>query len=199
MKTENIYLIWAHPRADSLTARVVEEMQEQAALDGNSTTTLDLYRRGFDPVLGTEDEPAWDDSTKRHSPEVHRLFAELQGKDTLVVVFPVWWYSFPAIIKGYMDRVWNHGLAYGDGHRLPAKKIHWVGLVGGSEERFARRGWLTNMTDFFNGIGGYLGIEDTKVTFLYNTIGVEEDIVDCDRHFQSLFAEARGVVSGLAA
>src|ERR1700712_2373929 len=65
MKTENIYLIWAHPRADSLTARVVEEMQEQAARDGNSTTTLDLYRRGFDPVLGTEDEPAWDDSTKR--------------------------------------------------------------------------------------------------------------------------------------
>jgi putative NADPH-quinone reductase len=95
--------------------------------------------------------------------------------------------------------VWNHGLAYGEGHRLPARKIHWVGLVGGSEERFARRGWLANMTDFFNGIGGYLGIEKTEVTFLYNTIGVEEDIVDRERHFENLFAEARGVVSGLAA
>src|SRR3954470_16176757 len=102
MKTESIYFIWAHPRADSLTAQIVEEMQGQAARDGMSTTTLDLYRSGFDPVLGTEDEPDWNDSTKRLSPEVHRLFGELEGKDTLVVVFPVWWYSFPAIIKGYM-------------------------------------------------------------------------------------------------
>ena len=42
------------------------------------------------------------------------------------------------------------------------------------------------------------GVEDTKITFLYNTIGVEEDITDRDSHYQSLFAIAREVIDETA-
>lgn len=128
MKSEKMYIVWAHPRADSLTAHIVEAMQSQAARHAIDVTTLDLYRRGFNPVLDVEDEPDWENPNKQYSPDVHQLYSELEGHDTLVVVFPLWWYSYPAMIKGYMDRVWNHGLAYG-GKGFPAKK-NSLGGVG---------------------------------------------------------------------
>ncbi|MGC6744074.1 NAD(P)H oxidoreductase [Escherichia coli] len=96
-------------------------------------TELDLYRRNFNPVMTPEDEPDWKNMDKRYSPEVHQLYSELLEHDTLVVVFPLWWYSFPAMLKGYIDRVWNNGLAYGDGHKLPFNKVRWVALVGGDK------------------------------------------------------------------
>jgi putative NADPH-quinone reductase len=195
MKSENIYMVWTHPRADSLTAQVVQEIQGRAEHYGMKVATLDLYRSGFKPALNVEDEPDWDNPNKVYSPEVHRLFGELEGNDTLVMVFPLWWYQMPAMLKGYMDRVWNHGLAYG-GKGLPVKKIRWVVLVGGSESGFEKFGWKSNMTDFFNGVGSYLGGKETEIDFLYNTVGVEEDIVD--GHYQQLFAQVRGVVDELA-
>jgi|SRR5471030_441319 len=197
MKSEKMYIVWAHPRTDSLTAQMVEAIHTQAEHHGISVSTLDLYRSGFNPVLGVEDEPDWNNPDKRYSPEVHRLFSELEGKDTVVVVFPLWWYSFPAMIKGYLERVWNFGLAYG-GKGFPAKKVCWLALVGGSEAGFEKYGWKKNMTDYLQGAGSYLGIKESSLDFLYNTIGVEEDITDRESHYQKLFAQARGVVDKLA-
>lgn len=174
MKLNNIYFIWAHPRPDSLTAQVVGEMQSEAARQGYNVSSLDLYRSHFDPLLRGEDEPDWDNPQKTYSEEVHRLFNELEDKDTLVLVFPVWWYAFPAMLKGYLERVWNYGLAYGAGSGLKDKKIRWLALVGGSQSGFIKYGWEKNMTDYINGSMAYLGVEDARIDFLYNTIGVEE-------------------------
>ncbi|WP_435955783.1 NAD(P)H oxidoreductase [Dryocola sp. BD626] len=195
MKSENMYIVWAHPRVDSLTAQVVKEIQGEAQEQGTKVSTLDLYRIGFNPALGVEDEPDWSNPDKQHSPEVHRLFNEMAQNDTVVLVFPVWWYSFPAMLKGYLDRVWNHGLAYG-GKGFPARRVHWVALVGGSEEGYVKYGWEKNMSDYLTSAGGYLGIAETKITYLFNTIGVEEDITDSQQHYQKLFAQARAAVTG---
>ncbi|WP_336818990.1 NAD(P)H oxidoreductase [Cedecea sp. MMO-103] len=197
MKSENMYIVWAHPRSESLTAQVVQEIQGEAAECGINVSSLDLYRSGFNPALGMEDEPDWNNPQKQYSPEVHRLFGELEDKDTVVIVFPVWWYSFPAMLKGYLDRVWNFGLGYGPGSTLGNKKIRWVALVGGSQAGFVKYGWEKNMADYIHGSMGYLGVEDAKIEFLYNTIGVEEGIGDSDAHYQQLFAQARGIVADL--
>lgn len=199
MKTENIYLIWAHPRSHSLTAQVAAEIRKEAGKQGMQVTALDLYHQGVDPVLREADEPDWANVQKRYSPDVHQLFSQMAGHDTAVIVFPVWWYSFPAMLKGYFDRVWNYGLAYGDGSSLPFKKVRWVALVGGSEDRFIRHGGHKIMTDYLDVAMTYLGLEDSCVTFLYNTIGVEEDIIDAQRHYQQLFAQSRDVVIALTA
>ena len=116
MKTNNIYLIWAHPRHDSLTGQVVKEITQQATAQNIAVKELDLYRAGFDPVLNVVDEPDWANPQKEYAPEVHQLFSEMQGHDTAVIVFPVWWYSFPAMLKGYLARVWDYGLVYGSGN-----------------------------------------------------------------------------------
>jgi putative NADPH-quinone reductase len=195
MKTKNLYMIWAHPRTDSLTARVVEEMQGQAAEHGIKVTNLDLYRSNFEPVLAEADEPDWNNAAKQYSEDIHHLYSELQANDTVVMAFPVWWFSFPAIMKGYIDRVWNNGLAYGDGSTLKGKKFRFVALVGGTQSTHQKYGWEKNMTDYALGMMSYLDIDDTKIDFLYNTLGLEEE-VRAD-HFQQLFAQARGIVSDL--
>jgi putative NADPH-quinone reductase len=195
MKTEKLYMIWAHPRTTSLTTRVVEEMQGQAAEDGIKVTNLDLYRSHFDPVLAEADEPDWNDAAKQYSADIHRLYAEVEANDTVVMVFPVWWFSFPAIMKGYIDRVWNNGLAYGDGSTLKGKKFRFIALVGGTQATHEKYGWEKNMTDYAIGMMKYLEVEDTKIDFLYNTLGLEEE-VRAD-HFQQLFAQARGIISDL--
>lgn len=197
MKNKNMYIIWAHPRRDSLTAQVVQEIQGEAARQGINVSSLDLYRSGFDPVLREEDEPDWNNPQKIYSPEVHRLFSELEDKDTVVLVFPVWWYGFPAMLKGYLERVWNYGLAYGEDCALKNKKIRWLALVGGSQAGFIKHGWEKNMTDYIKGGMGYLGVEDAKIDFLYNTIGVEEGIDDRESHYQKLFTQARGIVDSV--
>ncbi len=98
-------------------------------------------------------------------------------------------------MKGYIDRVWNNGLAYGDGSTLKGKKFRLVALVGGTQSTHQKYGWEKNMTDYALGMMSYLDIDDTKIDFLYNTLGLEEE-VRAD-HFQQLFAQARGIVSDL--
>ncbi len=109
MQSERIYLVWAHPRHDSLTAHIADAIHQRAMERKIQVTELDLYRRNFNPVMTPEDEPDWKNMDKRYSPEVHLLYSELLEHDTLVVVFPLWWYSFPAMLKGYIDRVWIMG------------------------------------------------------------------------------------------
>ncbi|MWN90498.1 NAD(P)H oxidoreductase [Gilliamella sp. Pra-s65] len=194
MKTNNLYIIWANPREDSLTANIVKEMNNQAIKQGIEVTNLDLYRCNFDPVLREEDEPEWENPTKQYSAEVRRLFAELDNKDTIVIVFPVWWYSFPAILKGYFERVWNYGLAYGEGSKLKVEKIRFVALVGGTKAGFLEYGWEQHMTDYVMKGMHYLQVNDIKIDFLYNTIGLEN--VDED-HYQRFFEQARNIISEL--
>lgn len=149
MQSERIYLVWAHPRHDSLTAHIADAIHQRAMERKIQVTELDLYRRNFNPVMTPEDEPDWKNMDKRYSPEVHQLYSELLEHDTLVVVFPLWWYSFPAMLKGYIDRVWNNRLAYGDGHKLPFNKVRWVALVGGDKESFVQMGWEKNISDYW--------------------------------------------------
>ena len=125
MQSERIYLVWAHPRHDSLTAHIADAIHQRAMERKIQVTELDLYRRNFNPVMTSEDEPDWKNMDKRYSPEVHQLYSELLEHDTLVVVFPLWWYSFPAMLKGYIDRVWNNGL--GNVEKIELLPYHELG------------------------------------------------------------------------
>lgn len=192
------HLIWAHPRRDSLTARVVAALKEEAATRDIEVIELDLYRSGFDPVLREADEPDWADPDKAYSPQVVEMAASLAAADVAIVVFPVWWYGLPAMLKGYIDRVWNYGLVYGADKRLPWSSVRWVALVGGSQHNFEKRGHHTRLTELLvSGIAGYCGVQDSLVTYLYNTLGYEEHTDDLARHHQALIESCRSVVAGL--
>ncbi|MOA52701.1 Glutathione-regulated potassium-efflux system ancillary protein KefF [compost metagenome] len=57
-----------------------------------------------------------------YSPEVEAEMERMKKHDALAYVFPVWWYNLPAMLKGYIDRVWNNGFAYGS-NKLHHKKV----------------------------------------------------------------------------
>jgi len=104
----------------------------------------------------------------------------------------------PAILKGYFDRVWNYGLAYGRGQRIPARSIRWISLVGGAQDKFETQSKDAYMNDLLTSMALYGGIEDSKVEYLYNTIGVEEDIQNPGEHHKQLIEQAKKVVVSLA-
>lgn len=114
----------------------------------------------------------------------------------MIFVFPVWWFSVPAILAGYIDRVWNNGIAHGGGRRLPFNTVRWIAIAGESEAAFTKRGLEKSMEHQLNiGIGGLCGATDSQVEFLYNALG--ENIDDLLAHHDVLTEQARGAVRQL--
>jgi NAD(P)H dehydrogenase (quinone) len=165
------HLVWAHPRFDSLTAEIVAEVRAMLADRSFEVDELDLYRSGFDPVLHEPDEPDWDNPHKSYSPIVEELAGRAQSADVIVVVFPLWWYAMPAMLKGYIDRVWNHGQMYGDTANVRASAVLWVTLAGLDRLSLDKRGHIDALERQLNdGIATYCGIETSRTLFLDDTI-----------------------------
>lgn len=99
-----VHVIYAHPLKDSLAARLHETVVESLKTAGHEVDDLDLYAEGFDPVLSAEDRSEYHDiaiNRSRVQPYVERLMAA----DAVVLCHPVWNFGWPAIMKGYFDRV----------------------------------------------------------------------------------------------
>lgn len=191
-----VQVVWAHPRQDSLAAGVVADVRqviEQHRLDAD---VLDLYRLGFDPVLSQADEPDWEDLDKVYDPETMELIGRTENADAIVFVFPVWWYSFPAVMKGYIDRVWNYGRFYGDGRRIGIDSVLWIGLAGDTQHAFRKRNYDRMMEHYLNvGIAGYCGFSDSRVELLFDTFGDHVD--DAEAHTVALREQAGEAVTAM--
>jgi NAD(P)H dehydrogenase (quinone) len=103
-------VIVAHPRLDSLTMCLAHTYVAQLEALGHPHTLYDLYRMGFDPVL-TVAEMA--QATIYTCPaEVLQAQEDLENADVITVIYPLWWLSMPAILKGYIDRIFARDFAY---------------------------------------------------------------------------------------
>jgi NAD(P)H dehydrogenase (quinone) len=178
-------LVVAHPRPRSLTFAAAEAFAAELARVGMPVEWADLVAEGFDPVVGPPDEPDWADPGKVYSPAVCAEMARIERNEATVIVFPVWWWSVPAILKGWIDRVWNHGWAYG-GHSYPHRRVWMIGIAGTSQDAYAKRGYDTAIrTQLEVGVLEYCGVEERRLELLYGAIESE--------------AQARAVITGAAA
>ncbi|MYV99561.1 NAD(P)H oxidoreductase [Streptomyces sp. SID3343] len=172
-------LVVAHPRSDSLTAKIAARAHDRLVAAGHTVDVLDLRAEGFDPRMTPADEPDWSDRDKRYSPQVRAHMGRVEAADTIVVVFPVWWFGLPALLKGWIDRVWNHGFAYGRSRpRLAGKRMQWIGLAGYSSEHFAEGGWDDLIDRRLRvGISNFCGIEDAHVHLVHDSVatGAHDD------------------------
>ncbi|SDJ19549.1 NAD(P)H oxidoreductase [Alteribacillus bidgolensis] len=168
-----ILTVVTHPRENSLTFKVADHFVQGLKDAGHETEILDLYRSGFNPVLWEEDEPEWSADHQEYSPEVEMEMERMKRHDSLAFVFPLWWWSMPAMLKGYIDRVWNWGFAYGPG-KLDHEKVLWLSLAGAPIERFEKRQYDNMMTRYFNvGLADYCGIQNSQFELFYETINVQ--------------------------
>lgn len=128
-------VVVAHPRPDSLTAHIAALTARRLTAAGYRIDLLDLHAEGFDPRMTADDLPEWGNRDKIYSAEVEDHMRRVLAADIIVAVFPVYWVQVPAILKGWIDRVWNYGFAYGRSKpRLAGKRALWLGLAGAAHD-----------------------------------------------------------------
>lgn len=117
-------LVTAHPLAESLNARLAAHVEGDARALGWQVTRRDLYP-GFDPRLTPEERAGYYATPPATLAEEKRELSEAQ---VLILVFPTWWSGFPAILKGWFDRVWTPGVAFDHTPDLGAMRPRLSGL-----------------------------------------------------------------------
>ncbi|GAE29925.1 NAD(P)H oxidoreductase [Halalkalibacter hemicellulosilyticus] len=173
-----VLTVVTHPRSDSLTFEVAHSFIKGLKDAGHETEIFDLYRSGFDPVLREKDEPDWKATEQSYSPDVEAEMKKLNEYDALAFIFPLWWWSMPAMMKGYIDRVWNYGFAYGLG-KLQHSHVLWLSLAGAPIERFEKRKYDHMITHYFNvGLADYCGIPHSTFELFYETVNVKSGYVE---------------------
>jgi NAD(P)H dehydrogenase (quinone) len=129
----NCLLVLAHPTEDSLCGHLAQEVHTHLGRKGYNITVKNLYKEQFNPVLSAVERASYYDKSFDAS-ELKGDIEQLTQTDSLVLVFPTWWFGFPAILKGWFDRVWAPGYAYNHASDLGAitpclKKLKEVRVV----------------------------------------------------------------------
>ncbi|MFD6417482.1 NAD(P)H oxidoreductase [Streptomyces sp. NPDC060194] len=167
-RSRTALVVIAHHRTDSLTAHTGRTAAARLEAAGYRVDLLDLHAEGFDPRMGTADQPDWSDRDKAYSDEVRAHMRRILDADAVVAVFPVYWQSVPAILKGWIDRVWNYGFAYGRSRpRLAGKRMLWLGLAGAtSDDPFVEGMHAVLEAQLSEGIALYCGFSRSAVGLL---------------------------------
>jgi NAD(P)H dehydrogenase (quinone) len=104
-------VVVAHPVADSFTMALVRAYAASLEGLGHSQRTYDLYRMGFNPVMAAQ-ELAPISAAHPASADVAQAQDDIRAAAVLTVVYPLWWLSMPAMMKGFVDRIFARGFAY---------------------------------------------------------------------------------------
>ncbi|VFS64819.1 Glutathione-regulated potassium-efflux system ancillary protein kefF [Raoultella terrigena] len=140
-------IVVSHPLPDSLTHSVATAIAQGIAESDpqNSSELADLTQEGFNPTFTAEDMAAFH-LTGATPAEVVAEQSRIDKADALVLVFPVYWWSMPGLLKGWIDRVFSNGWAYeetADGNvvkKLGRLRVHLVALGAASQKnlRYSR-------------------------------------------------------------
>jgi NAD(P)H dehydrogenase (quinone) len=168
-----LLVVFAHPERSSFTGAVLDRFVDGACAAGHDVDVLDLYRSGFDALLRSEDYAQFSGGSM--PADVRAEQARVDRAEGLVLVFPVWWWSFPAALKGWFDRVFSQGWAYdftpGRSRGLLADRPTLLIGIGGSRATTYRKyGYDEAMrTQIDVGMLGYCGLRDVATVLLYES------------------------------
>ncbi len=146
----HILVVMAHPAGPSLTRSVASAILDAGTALGHTVELLDLVAEGFDPVFGPADHAAFT-AAGPTPPDVRREQQRIDRADHLVLVHPVYWWSMPAVLKGWIDRVFVSGWAFeenADGgivKKLGRLNVHLIALAGASAATYAKHGYRDAM------------------------------------------------------
>ncbi len=107
----NVKVIYAHPYEGSYNRAILESTLAGLKDAGHTVDLLDIYKDNFNPVMTREDLRAISQETVA-DPKVAEYQERIMKTNHLVIIFPVWFESMPAILKGYFDKVFTSGWAY---------------------------------------------------------------------------------------
>jgi NAD(P)H dehydrogenase (quinone) len=171
-------IVVSHPDPKSLTHAVARAFAEGVARSGQHTTEIaDIDAEGFQPAFNEADRSAYF-LQQPLPPDILREQARIDRADALALVYPVYWWSFPGQLKGWIDRVFSNGWAYDErpdgtlGKRLGHLPVHLVGIGGADSGTYARHGYDQAMrTQIDHGIFDFCGAPVVTSEFLLGVNG----------------------------
>lgn len=104
-------LVYCHPKETSFTAAVRDEVLQKLTTHGADIRLVDLYSSGFNPRLTSQEFDTYLDAPANRA-SVTEDVDNLTWCDTLIFVYPTWWYGLPAVLKGWLDRVFVPDVAF---------------------------------------------------------------------------------------
>ncbi|MFK3649828.1 NAD(P)H-dependent oxidoreductase [Lysobacter enzymogenes] len=189
-------IVFAHPDPQSLTHAAAARVAEGLSAAGHSAELADLAGEGFDPRYGQADHDAYRERAP-HPADVLAEQARIDRADALVLVFPVYWWSLPGLLKGWVDRVFSNNWAYAtrDGRvvgQLQRLQVHLFGLGGADQRSYVKHAYDVAMkTQIDHGVFDYCGACVASSAVRFDTEGR-----DWQPHLDAAFELGRGVFEG---
>ncbi|WP_233835997.1 NAD(P)H-dependent oxidoreductase [Paraburkholderia sp. ZP32-5] len=201
----NVLIVYAHPEPKSLNGSLKDFTVQHLERAGHTVQVSDLYAMNWKASLDANDtverhgsERFFPSLESRHafenglqSEDIAREQQKLIWADAVILQFPLWWFSMPAILKGWVERVYAYGLAYGVGEhsdarwgerygegRFAGKRAMLVVTTGGWESHYSARGINGPIDDVLfpiqHGILYYPGFDVVPPFVVYRTSRVDD-------------------------
>ena len=191
-------IIACHPEAKSFTLSVAERYAETVRSHGHEALVRDLYRMRFNPVLKASERQG------KPADDVAREWTRLGKPDIYVLVYPIWFGTPPAMLKGYIDRVFGAGRtrgmggAGGTGELLAGKRLVSLTSSGSMRAWLDEKGVLGSLRTVYDRY--FAEVFGFTETHRYHFDGVTADSSERDirQHLHEVEKAANEVLSRVA-
>jgi NAD(P)H dehydrogenase (quinone) len=191
----NHVIVYAHPNPSSFNHAIVDALRQSLQDQGASVVMRDLYALGFNPVLtGGDLSQIVAGNTPKDIAEEQK---HISWADVVSFIYPLWWTGMPAIMKGYIDRVFTFGFAYtanesGIVKLLSGKKAIIISTQGTPASVYEAKGMFDALKKTNDvGIFDFVGMKVIQHLFLDSVTTVD----DADR--QEMLGKVKGIASSL--
>lgn len=156
-------IVFAHQHHDSFNHAILETVNSALKEKGHEVIVRDLYKLNFQPVLKPEDTASM--KAGKIPADIKTEQDLINESDVIIFIYPIWWSNMPAILKGYLDRVFSFGFAYTAGDQgavplLKGKRGLIINTYGASEAQYESIGMNAAFkTTMDIGVFGFTGIE----------------------------------------
>jgi NAD(P)H dehydrogenase (quinone) len=191
-------MLLAHPEINSFNGALYNEAINKFEETGSIVSKTDLYRSNFHPLSDRSNfTTCFDpDYLKLQLEEIHATgsngfnedieneMAKMEACDLMIWQFPLWWFSVPAILKGWVDRVFAMGRIYDHEHvfengKLKGKKVMLSLTVGGDEFMYEKNGFLGDINSILRpihrGILQFVGFDVLEPHISYAPVRMSND------------------------
>lgn len=187
-------IIFAHPNGQSsFNQSILEQIINTSKKLSTDIQIRDLYRMNFDPVISWEELQGANQGIIPE--EIQYEHSLVREADLITLVYPLWWMGFPAILKGYLDRVLSHGFAYKteDGQSvglLQGKKMQQFITIGSNVEKYQKLGIDKSLQDcLVDGLFNFCGIKNIQHKFFGDIHTID------DKARQKMLEEVESITS----
>ncbi len=174
-----VLLVYAHPNPESLNHAMLEAMISGLESASHEVKIKDLYAESFDPVLKAEDLAMLQKGET--PPHIQSEQDVLCWADSLIFLYPLWWFDRPAILKGWFDVVFTNQVAFSFDNEgvkglLKHKKALVVITAGGSEDYFKDTDAMPLIhRPVTDGTLGFCGVDDVQHKIYFDVPSLSDD------------------------